>query len=71
MAGTMAGDSWLAREAGRNEPNGYLSENLTCRRCGDPLPVQLYRGNARVWCSERCRQAAWRAARRAANSAAS
>ena len=60
-----AGAYW-ARQHGYVEVGGYLSDALNCLRCGGRLPVQQYQGNPRKWCSESCRVAAAKAARRAA-----
>jgi predicted nucleic acid-binding Zn ribbon protein len=37
-------------------PSRNDTVTATCPRCGGPLPV----GRSRRWCSDACRQAAWR-----------
>lgn len=45
----------LNRELASGPPIGLI----TCRRCGDPASQQR-RGRPRKWCSNACRQAAYR-----------
>lgn len=63
--GLVRADSAWARERGVPASSGFVSERLTCGRCGELLPVQPHQGRPRKWCSETCRVADYRARRAA------